>query len=220
MAKAPRAGEVKTRLAASIGAAAAAELYAGFLEDTFAICRAVSVARGVDVMLFHSGDPAAFEAVAGAPSRARPQADGDLGTRLARCFGSLFCEGYDAVVAIGADSPTLPVAVVIDAFERLARGAGAVTGPTSDGGYYLIGLGGTAPDLFRDVPWSTERVLEVTRARAARIGLRLELLTEWYDVDEADDLARLADDLERSTDLAPATRTRLTQLSPYPWRRP
>ena len=93
-------------------------------------------------------------------------------------------------VAIGADSPTLPVEYVERAFTLLAEND-VVLGPALDGGYYLIGLGASDFGVFTDIPWSTAHVLEATIARLRATSARLALLPPWYDVDTAADWALL-----------------------------
>jgi len=87
---------------------------------------------------------------------------------------------------LGADSPTLPVQFVEDAFQALLT-YDVVIGPAMDGGYYLIGLGPSRVRIFDDIPWSTSRVLEATIARIRAASVRLALLAPWYDIDTLDD---------------------------------
>jgi glycosyltransferase A (GT-A) superfamily protein (DUF2064 family) len=94
------------------------------------------------------------------------------------------------VVAIGSDSPTLPVEFVADAFHRLEH-LDCVLGPATDGGYYLIGLRAEQGGLFDGIEWGTPRVIAQTVARAQKSALSLALLPPWYDVDDAADLELL-----------------------------
>lgn len=108
---------------------------------------------------------------------------------------------------MGSDHPTLPPDHLQQAFDRLGT-ADAVFGPTPDGGYYAAGLGADAwpraEGLFRNIPWSTPEVLETTEARGRELGLVVELLPGWYDVDEPEDLERLRRDLEADSATARA----------------
>jgi glycosyltransferase A (GT-A) superfamily protein (DUF2064 family) len=119
-------------------------------------------------------------------------------------------------VILGADAPTLPGNRIVDAFRRLEGGAPAVICPARDGGYVLVGLGKTLPELFHDVPWGGPRVLRVTLERARVAGIDVERLEPWYDVDTGEDLSRLRNDLWRrgAGARAPATRRRLARLAP------
>ena len=88
-------------------------------------------------------------------------------------------------MVLNSDSPTLPTAFLVETAEMLARpGERAVLGPSSDGGYYLLGLKTAHRRLFDDIAWSTERVAEQTLERAREIGLDVHMLPVWYDVDD------------------------------------
>lgn len=204
MAKAPRAGRVKTRLCPPLSPSGAAALYHCFLRDSIALVRSVTGARPV---------------VAYAPRRARrffaaqcpgfrlvPQRGPDLGARLAGAFATVFADGPPAALAVGADTPTLPAALVRRALALLADGRrDVVLGPSADGGYYLIGLRAARPELFAGVPWGTSAVLAETLRRAADAELRVACLPPWSDVDTPSDLALMAAMLRRGRVRAPHT---------------
>jgi hypothetical protein len=115
---------------------------------------------------------------------------------------------------LGADAPTLPEDRIVDGFRRLEGGAQAVICPARDGGYVLVGLGKTRPELFHDVPWGGPRVLRVTLERARSAGIEVVELEPWYDVDAGEDLPRLRNDLLRKGAgvRAPETRRLLARL--------
>ena len=93
---------------------------------------------------------------------------------------------------LNSDSPTLPTALLVETAETLARpGERAVLGPSSDGGYYLLGIKTVHRRLFEDIAWSTERVAEQTLERAREIKLDVHMLPVWYDVDDVEGLRRL-----------------------------
>jgi uncharacterized protein len=95
-------------------------------------------------------------------------------------------------VVLNSDSPTLPTALLVETAEVLARpGDRAVLGPSTDGGYYLLGLKHAHARMFEGITWSTEQVAEETLARAREIGLDVHRLPDWYDVDDVDALKRL-----------------------------
>jgi rSAM/selenodomain-associated transferase 1 len=131
-----------------------------------------------------------FAALAGEQYTLVPQGEGDLGARLERFVGGCLAQGAGAVVVVGADSPTLPVAFVEQAFAALEQ-ADVVLGPACDGGYYLLGCRGRLPPVFDGVAWGTARVLEQTIERLSDPGCRLSLLPPWYDVDTPDDWSLL-----------------------------
>ena len=99
---------------------------------------------------------------------------------------------------LNSDSPTLPTAFLVETAAVLARpGDRAVLGPSSDGGYYLLGLKAAHRRVFEDIAWSTERVAQQTLDRAREIDLDVHVLPVWYDVDDADGLRRLGSELRR-----------------------
>lgn len=206
MAKDPKAGRVKTRLCPPLTPDQAARLYQCFLSDVLDLVAAVP---GVDPAVAFSPREAhgEFTRLASGRFQLIPQEGTDLGARLENTFHVLFRQGYERVAAVSTDSPDLPVEYLRDAFARLEEGS-VVLGPCPDGGYYLIGLSRPFPTLFRDMPWSTERVVPETETRARHLGVSVSRLPEWHDVDTAADLDRLMKDLAgggRSANRAPRT---------------
>lgn len=213
--KAPEPGRAKTRLAATIGAQAAAELSACFLRDLAATIEAVPIAlgsRGVAVYAPAGGEallrplmPSAFAFLL--------QTGRDLGAVLLGATNALLERGYQGVLLVNGDSPTLPVRMLVQAIEAL-QGADdrVVLGPASDGGYYLIGLKRLHGRLFEEVNWGAASVFAETCGRAAEIGLPVTRLPEWYDVDDEESLQWLQQELAgrsvRFVDGAAAPRTR------------
>jgi uncharacterized protein len=118
--------------------------------------------------------------------RLTPQPDGDLGQRMRVFFADQFQRGATAVVLVGNDSPTLPLSFIRQAFEEL-ESADVVIGPSTDGGYYLIGCAEDMPPLFESIRWSTSLVLSDTIAALQDTEWRLALLPPWYDIDTLDD---------------------------------
>jgi len=189
-AKQPIPGRVKTRLAADVGNDWAAALYAAFTEDVVDRFREAADRR----LLCHTpnDEPARshFRDLAGNDYELWPQPEGPLGARLDRFFRDAFADGAKRVVAIGSDSPTLPLFLVVEAFERLAD-HDCVIGPATDGGYYLIGQSERPRALFDHIDWSRPTVLRQTIARMQSESVRPALLLPWYDVDTLDDLELL-----------------------------
>jgi rSAM/selenodomain-associated transferase 1 len=217
-AKWPGAGHVKTRLASATSPDWAADVANAFLRD------AVQRFAGVDarrVLVFAPRDASdLFGTVAGSAFELRPQADGDLGQRLADFLGAALAEGADRVVVVGTDSPTLPVAFVRAALDHL-RHADVVLGPATDGGYYLIGCRHRLPPLFDGIAWSTADVTAATVACAQAAGLSLALLPPWYDVDTLDDWRMLGGHLQamRCAGIDPEVphTEKLAVVSNQPW---
>lgn len=122
------------------------------------------------------------------------QSAGDLGERLASVFYNSFRRGARKVLVLGSDSPTLPLEVIHDALEGLER-VDVVLGPATDGGYYLIGARIFIPELFRGIPWGSEEVLKQTKRTLQVLGIGYELLVPWYDVDRAQDLDKIRQEI-------------------------
>jgi rSAM/selenodomain-associated transferase 1 len=190
MAKVPRPGRVKTRLSPPLSHAAAASLYACLLSDT-----AAEMATLVRVRRYLFLDPPGeLESLEGPPFQAferRPQTGKDLGERMARAAVSAFRSGAKAVAIVGADCPSLSAGRVRQAFRELRDGAGAVFGPTTDGGFCLVGLSTAEIRIFRGIPWGTSTVLSDVSSRCRALGMPYALLPPERDVDVYDDLVAL-----------------------------
>jgi rSAM/selenodomain-associated transferase 1 len=199
MCKAPRPGGAKTRLAATIGVEAAAKLSACFLRDVAAAIEAVPerfACRGYGVYA-PAGGEAELRAILPSSFGLLLQADAEFGNVLHGAARDLLAAGHDCVALVNSDSPTLPPAVLAQAVAALRRpGDRMVLGPAVDGGYYLVGLKAAHRHLFTDIPWGTESVARLTLERAAQIGLETMLLPDWYDIDDAETLGWLRDELK------------------------
>ncbi len=186
--KYPHPGWVKTRLAHTLGLERAAQCYADMAERS--VERYESLAE-TDCTLYF--DPAEeldlFQTWLGNQHTYLAQPKGDLGQRLAYGFETLL-KSYSSVIALGTDSPDLPLHYIAQAQECLQQ-CDLVLGPTMDGGYYLIGMCGAWLSLFDEIPWSSEKVLHATMKQAANLELSTLLLPEWYDIDTSDDLQKL-----------------------------
>jgi rSAM/selenodomain-associated transferase 1 len=222
MAKAPRPGKVKTRLSPPLTPEQAAELNACFLRDTVASLREATQGSSSEWVISYTpqGEEATFTGILPDGTLLLPQRGGDFGERLLHTAEDLFACGFSAVCLIDSDSPTVPANEFVTAANLLLTAEKQVViGPSEDGGYYLIGLQTADSRLFEDIAWSTEFVTEQTVARAAEIDLRVRLLQQWYDVDDAASLANLQSEILNATgDIPqghPATHTReyLSQLS-------
>ncbi len=190
-------GAVKTRLAETIGSAAAAAVYREFLRTL--LVRFASIATSRE-LVFTPGDRLAeFRSLAPQAWQLAEQGTGDLGQRMARFFERAFASGRSSVVLIGSDSPTMPSACVGQAFDALEHHS-VVLGPCEDGGYYLVGArGDRVPPIFFDINWSTGQVLQQTIARLEQNNIHHAILPTWYDIDSEADLRRLYDELAHVT---------------------
>jgi rSAM/selenodomain-associated transferase 1 len=184
--RAPRAGSVKTRLAAALGEDAALDVYRDLLAATFA-----ALADQAGVELRHTPDDAGPEIapMLRAGWAAAPQGGGGLSERLARAVDDAFRSGAGRVLVIGSDCPYLTGGDIGEALDALEE-SDLVLGPALDGGYWLIGLRRPAPYLFRGVPWSTPDVLAATRRHAEAAGLHVALLRALADIDTPEDWKR------------------------------
>ena len=207
MAKHPRPGAVKTRLAAAYGVDLACELYTAFLRD---IAARFDGSRG----LVWAVDPpdAELRAIVGARAAVIGQRGPDLAERMRACFETLFAEGAVRVVMIGADAPHLPDRVIDAAFAALDEHDVALV-PSADGGYCLVAVR-AAVDVFSGVRMSSATTLEETLARIEASGSSVRLLEPSFDVDEPADVRALAALLRNGDANLPFTRAVLERLGP------
>lgn len=183
-ARDPVLGKVKTRLSPFLKEDAILKLYTCFLQDSLDKIRQV---KDVDhfVGVAPSNESGFFNGTSGSDIRLFVQEGKDLGDKMRRAIQDRFAEGYKRVVIIGSDSPSLPVSYITQAF---GSDKDMVLGPSTDGGYYLIGMRGKVVEVFDEVTWGTETVLRETCERLMRSGADMELLPVWYDVDNPEDL--------------------------------
>ncbi len=206
LAKPPRPGLVKTRLAAAVGDAQAAALARAFFEDTWSAASSLRWARAV----LATTEPAAAEWASAKRASLWPQGKGDLGDRLERMLRRAL-DDTPAALAIGTDTPGLPPILFSQARSAL-RSADAVLGPCEDGGFYLIGLRRCPDGLLRDLPWTAPDTFLKTLARLRGSGLSAAVLSPWFDVDGPPDLACLHALVARGEIDAPRTALALEAL--------
>ena len=204
VAKEPVPGQTKTRLCPPFTPESAAEFYRCLLLDTLALMARL---KNVDHIVAYTPQSAHayFRNFAPDGFRLTPQRGRDLGERLSNALGQHFEMGYQRVVVMNSDGPTLPLAYLERAFSGLDR-ADVTLGIGHDGGYYLIGMKQLYPELFQGIAWSTERVIPQTLEICRHLGLIVCELPEWYDVDVQKDLDRLRRDLAQNPSSAPRTR--------------
>ena len=183
-ARDPILGKVKTRLSPFLEEDVILKLYTCFLQDSLYNIRQVeNVDRFVGVA--PSNESGFFTGTLGSDIRIFVQEGENLGDKMRGAIQDRFVEGYERVVIIGSDSPSLPVAYICRA---MGSDKDMVLGPSTDGGYYLIGMRGKVVEVFKDVTWGTETVLQETCEHLVHNGASLELLPVWYDVDTPEDL--------------------------------
>ena len=201
MTKAPRAGHVKTRLAAEYGTTEIVALYRALVEDTIDLARSL---RLRSVAVCPAGDEADVRRWLPADVVVLAQRGSGLAAGLASTFEQLCTASCRPVVAFNGDSPHLSPEVLAAAYAAL-RNHDLVVGPCDDGGYYLVGCTRSHAGLFDADVMGTATALEVLLARADRLGLAAARTTTHYDVDVPDDVVRLARDLSTNPQRAPRT---------------
>ncbi len=201
MCKAPEPGRTKTRLSPPLTPLQASRLYVALLADTLDLIEVQPAVTAV-VAITPARGLAYFEALERPRLQLWPIDGADIGICLHFALGRALAEGYDYAIAINSDGPTMPPERIDAAVQALRDGADVALGPSTDGGYYLIGLRRPQPRLlcnddpqFDDITWSTDRVLQQTLLRASHLGLRAVQLPLGYDVDVFADLQRLAQTL-------------------------
>jgi hypothetical protein len=192
-AKDPVEGQVKTRLNSLLDAPTILDLYQHFLRDSIdKICAVPEVDRFIGI----ASEPKTsyFDDVSrNHPVRLFVQKGVNLGERMRQAFEDRFREGYERVIIIGSDSPTLPTAYIEQALQSEKN---VVIGPSTDGGYYLVGMKKKVTDIFEGVSWGTDRVLSETLNVLKDQRAEAELLPVWYDVDLPEDLRFLKTHLD------------------------
>jgi glycosyltransferase A (GT-A) superfamily protein (DUF2064 family) len=228
MAKAPRDGHAKTRLAMDLGAEPTAELWAACLGDSGSNLLEAARAGDMDpvVMLAGPADLAPVADILGPGWAPSIQRRAGLSGALIDVFLEAHDRGTDRAMAVAGDVPSLPPGYVVDALHRLADGADdAVMGPSADGGYHLVALRWPATprwlpravrrrrrarlaDRLRsgfDVPMGGTTALDATTGGLAAAGWRVTDLEPWADLDTIADLRGLVRDLDGDGRFAPRT---------------
>lgn len=198
MAKAPRAGKVKTRLAPALGMDGSAAINICFLRDTSRNIAEVAEQGGAAGLVCYTpvGDETAFDGLLPAGFALIAQRGDAFGERLLAAAEDILACGFGAVCLIDSDSPTLPQSALVRAVDELLRpGDRVVLGGSDDGGYYLIGLKQAHAAPFERITWSTGSVYAETVERLREAGIELVELPVWYDVDDAATLAVLEAEL-------------------------
>jgi uncharacterized protein len=202
MAKAPRPGAVKTRLACSLSPAAVTAFYCCLLHDTLALARSL---RDVEVAIMcPASDVTELAPLADNEVSVVAQKGEGLAAGLTSVFAHFTANDQRRTIAFNSDSPHLPRSVLEDAFETLLA-RDVVVGPTHDGGYYLVGAKASRPTLFAGNGMGTSSALERLLSRARALELSVGFADSFYDIDVADDLSRLASELRLAPERAPRT---------------
>src|SRR6202140_964640 len=204
MAKAPRPGAVKTRLTTSLATEAVTAFYSCLLEDTLALARSLKLTDVEVAIMCPASDVNELAQLAGNEASIVAQNGEGLAAGLTSVFAHFAEDHQRRVIAFNSDSPHLPRSVLEDAFETLAA-EDVVVGPTHDGGYYLVGAKASHPTLFAGDGMGTSSALERLLSRARALELSVSFAAPFYDIDVADDLTRLAEELRLAPARAPRT---------------
>jgi rSAM/selenodomain-associated transferase 1 len=189
MSKAPRPGNVKTRLVPFMTRRQASAVYEALLVNTI---ESVATVSDMDCQLWCSPDTRhhVFQRLSSTYHfELRRQPVGNLGQRMSYIASHVLQE-YAGVIILGADCPVVDARAVEDCKRSLSDGADVVLGASEDGGYVFVGLRRYIPAVFRFVPWSTPRVLKVTANRARQAGSKTNIMQGFWDVDSPADFLR------------------------------
>ena len=177
-------GKVKTRIAASMGEERALQIYKFLIQKTYA---AISEANSMDVLVFFSDDiekiPSTFFKN---PYQAFLQNGENLGERMKNAFQEVFKLGYKKAVIIGTDCPELSAEIINNSFSILKNSL-VVFGPSTDGGYYLLGMKRLIEELFTEIPWSTNEVLTLSLKKLKEKKIEAQFLPVLADIDTEED---------------------------------
>lgn len=217
MAKAPLAGQVKTRLLPALSQEQAARLAKALLVDQLNHLRQMESA---DLYLAFAPDQARLlmQQLAPQPFSLFLQQGADLGARMQAVFEKLFHAHYRNIVLIGGDLVAVPLPFFDQVYCFLeSRQQRVALGPSRDGGYYLIGCNRPTPELFSEMSWSHDAVLTQTLARLDRLKIAHDLLPGWLDVDTPEDVRALRVALNAASlaDAMPETANFLKELQDY-----
>lgn len=179
----PELGKVKTRLATTIGDAAALEVYHKLLEHTVDITQTLKV----DKFIFYSEQIQENDHWDTTIYYKELQKGTNLGERMHHAFELLFKKGYRQIIIVGSDIFELTTKNIQEAFTGLDT-ANFVVGPALDGGYYLLGMNTLNKSLFKHKKWGTSTVLKATLKNLAHE--KVALLATKNDIDTYDDLKK------------------------------
>jgi rSAM/selenodomain-associated transferase 1 len=176
--KNPIAGQVKTRLAASLGNEKALGIYEQLMDQ----CQQAAGSGDWDVEVWYGNDIPEQDRWSEAGWPRIRQYGQDLGTRMRNAFLNAFDKGYEQAMLIGSDIDGMNGQLLTDAFQALDE-HDSVWGPANDGGYYLVGLKSDLPSLFLDKKWSHPEVLNHAIEEVEAAGWTHKKLPVLFDID-------------------------------------
>lgn len=195
MAKEPLPGRTKTRLEPELTPEQCASLSLAFLKD--AIELAVSIPVFTPFIAFTPRNAfELFKTITPTGMGMLAQAGGNLGKRMLQLIETLEAGGFSPVVLIGTDIPAMQPGTLLRALEELKH-HDFCFGPSTDGGYYLVGANRPDIRMFQNIEWSTSNVLRQTEQAAFQAGFTVALLEEYSDIDTPNHFKKLLADLDR-----------------------
>jgi hypothetical protein len=187
----PEAGKTKTRLVPLLGPEGAANLAKKMTEETVHVAKSFCKESGAILEVrFVGSEVNKMKKWLGENIKFSIQPDGDLGEKMSSSFNEAIEKGANKVIIIGSDCPDVDEKSLSEAFSALDNDD-LVLGLAKDGGYYLIGLKTPQPELFQNIDWGTEKVLEQTVRAAATKRLSVKFLETLSDIDLPEDLVQL-----------------------------
>ena len=187
-ARSPIVGRVKSRLTTLLSPQEAADLYKAFLIDSLKQYSMLKVA----VRLYMADELPIMIPRFGAT--VHQQFGLELGPRMRHAFTETAAVGFNKIVIIGTDHPTLPTSYIQNAFDALSEMPSVSIGPAEDGGYYLLGMYPFIHGLFDGITFGKSDVYAKTLCKAYQTDANVVELPQWYDIDRPSDLKRLAAD--------------------------
>jgi rSAM/selenodomain-associated transferase 1 len=189
--KYPKNGGVKTRLAKSIGDAAAVSLYKCFVEDILSSLQGLNAHIWICYYPENAKDDMAVWL--GSSYYYVLQKGGNLGKRMQHCFKSSFDKGFEKTIVLASDIPEISENIINNAFKSLEY-KDAVIGPSYDGGYYLMGFNKKSytTEVFDEISWSTNLVYEETLRKIEEYNLRYSVLDKINDMDTIEDIRKFS----------------------------
>ncbi len=199
--KYPRPGQVKTRLAAGIGAEKACHLHTKMTYHALNQAMQLQKARMADCIVFFHGASEEYtrtwiesgldQCLLHEPLRLFLQHGEDLGMRMYNAFAQMAAMKYKKMLLLGTDCPGITAEILKNALIALSI-KDVVFGPAQDGGYYLLGMKTLHFILFKDIPWSREDTLSQSLLLCERHGISHALLSTLCDIDRPEDISHLA----------------------------
>lgn len=188
----PKPGESKTRLIPALGPSGAAELqHTMTLMMSEKICKLAKRYKVQTEVHYNGGTREDMQNWLGDDQTYKRQQEGDIGIKMFAAIRQ-HLGSHNSILLVGSDCPAIDTDLLQNALEAL-RHYNIVIGPAFDGGYYLFGTQGNLDayvlkQLFSDIDWGTEKVLNQTIEKLHTLKLTYHLLKKLHDIDTPEDL--------------------------------